>query len=406
MLAPVAWAAGLLIFVGVVACRWKFQQSKPTVNLEVWLQQQRAIIDFSFAGHSSSTKEGKLLYRAQANHRLVSAFGIDNSLTTYSTDVHEKFVKLSSKLINNSSRRWPELYLVAEGFLERNVENAAAERGQIRLADCVRCLCLIVVLVDAYNINLEGISPDVFLTITREINRQWLESKCDTDAPKSDLLASSLRGLHLKKKLGAGVDISEDTPEEALGFIMPQYETLWRVVLLTFVTAYHRQARTEDVRRGESVPGCLGNPVKEKEALKLAKEGLRLFPSNKRIYRAACGDEKQLISADVEASHRNSRVWGPNALKFRPERFDNLSKLQGKAYFPFSLSPNRCPAIAGFGNRMVTMLVVALGTTLSPKTGKILFNDELLDGNPEEPLPTGRDDMESWALLLRDASGS
>lgn len=54
---------------------------------------------------------------------------------------------------------------------------------------------------------------------------------------------------------------------------------------------------------------------------------------------------------------------------------------------------------------MVTMLVVALGTALSPKTGKILFNNGQLDGNPEEPLPTGRDDMESWVLQLRDVSG-
>lgn len=269
MLILVACAVCLLILAGIVARRWKFQQP---ANFEIWLRQQRAIVDFTFAGLSPSDKEGKLLRRARANRRLVSAFGIDNSLTTSSVDVHDNFVKWSSKLISNPLRRWPVLFVIAESVLKHDVENAAAHRGgQILLADCVRCLCLIVVLVDAYDVNLDSISPDVILTITREINRQWLQSKCDPNVLRSDLLASSLRGLHLTKKLGAEESVSEDTPEEALGFIMPQYETLWRVVLLTFVTAYHRQARAEDIERGESVPDCLGYPQREKEALKLAK---------------------------------------------------------------------------------------------------------------------------------------
>jgi hypothetical protein len=63
------------------------------------------------------------------------------------------------------------------------------------------------------------------------------------------------------------------TPAEVLSILMPQYETLWRVVLLTFVSAYHRQpaAYHDAVQRTADVPACLGDPAREGEALKLAK---------------------------------------------------------------------------------------------------------------------------------------
>ncbi len=120
-----------------------------------------------------------------------------------------------------------------------------------------------------------SLSRETILVITREINTQWMRSKCDPDLPRSRLLTESLESLRLTKcaKGEREADLREEkvTPEEALGIIMPQYETLWRVVLLTFVTAYHRQGRKENVLRGEDVPSCLGNSMRESEALKLAK---------------------------------------------------------------------------------------------------------------------------------------
>lgn len=106
-------------------------------------------------------------------------------------------------------------------------------------------------------------------------------------------------------------------------------------------------------------------------------------------------------NADLERCQRDERIWGADALEFQPERFDCLSALQEKAYFPYSLGLHRCPAYFGFGNRMVTMLVVAMGRILSPEKWKVRFHNDSLDEDGAEPLPTGREDMDRWTLERR-----
>ncbi|KAK3369232.1 hypothetical protein B0T24DRAFT_707637 [Lasiosphaeria ovina] len=371
------------------------------VKVESWLQQHRDIVEFRSAGNSVPLGT-RLARRAEANQRLVSAFGIVNSLTSPSVQVHQDFLKTASRVINagRDNARWISLYCTAETLLRRDISTSKVGKGSgILLADCVRRLCLTVVLTDNFDVDPAAVSAEDVRLITREINQQWLRSKRDPWVTKSTMLNDCLDGLGLRWRAATTRVTEQQTeklaPEEILGIIMPQYETLWRVVLLTFVTAYHRRARVENVERGRHVPACLGDCDAESEAVKLAKEGLRLNPSNKRIYRATTD------AADVEACHRDARIWGPDALEFRPERFDELSSLQERAYYPYSLGKHRCPAISGFGNRMITMLVVALGSTLSLESGRVRYGDERLDGDPGEPLPTNRDDMEGWVFELR-----
>lgn len=132
-----------------------------------------------------------------------------------------------------------------------------------------------------------------------------------------------------------------------------------------------------------------------------------MYPSNKTIYRASlvCTDaaaktKATTVKADVERCHRDASIWGADAIDFRPERFDSLSALQKDAYLPFSLGRHRCPAINGFGNRMITMLLVALGRTLSAEVGRVRFGDDRLDQDNKAPLPTGRGDMGRWVFEL------
>ena len=126
------------------------------------------------------------------------------------------------------------------------------------------------------------------------------------------------------------------------------------------------------------------------------QEGLRLYPSNKRIYRARGIGQEGMVSADVEASHRDPRIWGEDALAFRPERFDGLSEMQRRAYFPYSLGSHKCPAYRTFGNRTVTMLVVALSRVISREVATVRFGEERLDHDAMAALPTGRDELEAW----------
>lgn len=290
------------------------------------------------------------------------------------------------------------------------------------LAEATRCMCLSIVLYSQLGYNAQHwIYRDRLAVITNEINKQWLESKARPDDVRpSETLNDALR--HFLPDDVANPEYM--TPEDALGLIMPQYETLWRVVLLTYVTAYYRNDFQEEMYvKAYGVPACLGDGVREREAVKIAKvrfsleqfglpdhkknadtyhvlqEGLRLYPSNNSIYRAPPGADSEAhppYKADIQLCHRDPEIWGSDALLFRPDRFDNLTPLQKRSYFPFSIGTHQCPAISGFGNRMVAMLVIAMGRTLSLDLGQVIFEDPSLEMDLTTPLPTGRDDMETW----------
>ncbi|KAJ4399736.1 hypothetical protein N0V85_005926 [Neurospora sp. IMI 360204] len=235
------------------------------------VEYARSIIDFSYAGPKLEL-EDRLRLRALANSRLVAAFGINTSLTSSSVSVHKKFRKLASASINKSTADWQKLYEVSMDFLQQ--EKTGDGRASVRLAGCVRCLCFVVVLVSQFGADDKKVDRSLVKRITNEINAQWLKSKEDGGAVKtSDNLNYDLGMLfgNLKTSVVGENDTGKDIdPSEALGLIMPQYETLWRVVLLTYVTAYHRQFDWRILERERDVPSCLGNAATEKEALKLA----------------------------------------------------------------------------------------------------------------------------------------
>ncbi|KAK4139418.1 uncharacterized protein C8A04DRAFT_33098 [Dichotomopilus funicola] len=376
----------------------------------MWMHGQRKIACFTYI--KTSSHEERLGLRATQNRRLKLAFGIDNSLTTDSLPVHLAFLKRARQLLRRD-RDWTELFRVAEGFLVSERDNAitlAANDGggrtsRLKLAQLVRCMVLSVVLFDSFGVDPARTPRDVLVTITEEINRQWLSSKQrPSEVTPSAELNKTIADLRIKSPFpdSKGALLS---PEEVLGLLMPQYETLWRVVLLTFVSAYYHQLQTvnDTLQRTASVPGCLGNTSEEKEALKLAKEGLRLFPSNKHLYRTLPTRHTLFppttISADITTLHRHPIIWGIDSALFRPSRFDDLphpppgpppqptnnrtkqrrasasssalTPLQRNAYIPFSIDPHKCPAASNaFGERMVVTLVVALGRALGDFRGQ------------------------------------
>ncbi|KAK1992796.1 hypothetical protein LX36DRAFT_662091 [Colletotrichum falcatum] len=206
---------------------------------------------------------------------------------------------------------------------------------------------------------------------------------------------------------------------------MPAYETLWRVVLLTYVhVAFrHVDAATRDevcevvevvsrdggqeaqthptvdnfarVRPGHQSPKTVQNTL----TVRCLQEALRLYPPTKRIYRASAS---RTAAADVESMHHDERIWGPDALEFRPGRSGALTRRQKDAYMPFGVGKNACPAANGFGRRMVASLVVVLVTRLGTRSSgaRIRFGDDELDVFDGTPLPTGRDDMGAWVISL------
>ncbi|KAL2265314.1 hypothetical protein VTJ83DRAFT_6414 [Remersonia thermophila] len=467
----------MLLTLTLLVCLYlaaRYYRPQPQA-LEKWIKTQLDIANFKYAG--ATTIEERLLLRATENQRLRAAFGIENSLTTESLTTHKRFLNAVSGILNRPDRRWANLYYLAErlinarlstesqrGYLRRSNDNC-----RVRLAELVRCVVLAVVLQDSFGLSAAGIPWEYLIIITREINEQWLRSKrAPHQVGKSALLNATIRqlgeirGAAVSSLAGPGHDGDDNrerilSPEEVLGLLMPQYETLWRVVLLTFVTAFHYQpeAYRDAKRRIADVPGCLGDPRREGEALKLAKvsqwacaafplrrfasssvpplttrlraqEGLRLYPSNKHLYRSSArllsAGEKtapestaesrtyhpqqvRTLAANITTLHRHPSIWGPDALAFRPSRFDEtaLTHLQRAAYVPFSLGKHQCPAKRGaFGERMIVTLVAGLGRCLDSDRGHVEFGGRVPDmfWQPGEGLPTGRDDMEEWAYVV------
>lgn len=251
-------------------------------TVEQWLHEQKSIITFEFAG-PTRTKQDQLALRASANRRVREAFDIENSLTTTVLDTHNSFLSMASQHINRRTRDWTRIYQIAKTFLEAEIATARLTSGQrpiIPLAECVQCACLTVVLFDNFVVTDPTSLPrQSLVTIASEINKQWLKSK--SKSPGAEVLTKSALLNETISSLSLVVPCNESqsphdaagnlSPRYVLGVIMPQYETLWRVVLLAFVTAYHRQPNPSLAKRVENVPECLGNPAEEKEALKVAK---------------------------------------------------------------------------------------------------------------------------------------
>ncbi|KAK1467807.1 hypothetical protein CTAM01_16993 [Colletotrichum tamarilloi] len=79
-----------------------------------------------------------------------------------------------------------------------------------------------------------------------------------------------------------------------------------------------------------------------------------------------------------------------------------MTQDQKSAYMPFGVGMNACPAINGFGRKMISSLVVVLITRLGTRDSgaRIWFGDDKLDIDMRAPLPTGRNDMGEWVTSL------
>jgi hypothetical protein len=87
---------------------------------------------------------------------------------------------------------------MARILIDAELETAADKGGQpnLHLAESVRCMVLAVVLFDSFGVDPTSIPRSSLVTITQEINKQWLQSKCHPDdATPSELLNSTIAAL-------------------------------------------------------------------------------------------------------------------------------------------------------------------------------------------------------------------
>ncbi|KAI6082821.1 cytochrome P450 [Hypoxylon rubiginosum] len=396
----------LFIVTIVILFIYLATRSRHTDSL-TFVQEQQAIANFGVLGKPNL--QSRLRARAIPNQRLIKAFGIVSSFTTEDPRIHNEFLRRASVDINKMGQSdCVEFFSSAKLSLSQTITHLdpTAQRA-LPLARVVRAFVLIAILNKFFRIEPSSVDVKAAIRAAEAINRLWVQSK-NPDQEGQDVDQSILQSaleLLLPKHFPCH---PKDNP---LNIIMPAYETMWRVVLLTYVAAgFQSQDETASRQfRGvvDMIPKCFSpeDKLSQEMALNFAKEGLRLYPPTRRVYRAvmtARGDT-EIKHADVEKCHRDKNIWGSDALQFRPSRWRTVSADMQRAYMPFSNGRHTCPAAWGFGYRAIIILVAALARRLGTRdAGAVMYFGGLngeIERHPDTPLPYGRQELEGWLLL-------
>jgi hypothetical protein len=302
-----------------------------------------------------------LAERARSNQRLVRALAISNTFVSEKPDVHKQFVSQARRLLNNAQQRgWSAFQSKAvEAIQWYDREPRTPESGR-PFSSLVQSTTLVVVLAGLLQVDnpIESYSHADITLVAENITTLWALSKRPEPIPSSflDDLNSRLRLL-----------VPDDnTFPQPLNFVVPAWETLWRVVATTVAYAqrdplilkefecFHAHPSDERFRSehnsGFSIKGVV-------------YEALRLHPPSKHIARVRCRTwcppvitrvidkvyativyERKV--ADVEAMLR-CELWGTDGKVFRPERHGQsmISPEQTEALtFVFGHGPLHCVA--------------------------------------------------------------
>ncbi|CAI2167808.1 9142_t:CDS:1 [Funneliformis geosporum] len=182
---------------------------------------------------------------------------------------------------------------------------------------------------------------------------------------------------------------SGDDLVNSLNVIIPAYETMWRVVLYAILEIKIRPLlRNKETTEGnanidfekldDAVKVFLEKPKNVSKVPPLChviQETLRLYPPTRHIHREK---EGLRVTVDVEAIHRDPKIWGDDALLFNPERFHK--KPEEASFIPFSVGPLKCVA-AEFAPTFAAIIISVIlnrvkNVTLNQEKKETLFQKE------------------------------
>ncbi|KAE8144915.1 hypothetical protein BDV25DRAFT_170945 [Aspergillus avenaceus] len=311
--------------------------------------------------------------RALENKRLQASFGIDNAFTSD----HEPYVKRFKSKAKKRMQAvdWDELSIFVQEQIRARLERSAT-RGNpgegVRLSSLVQVISLLVVLVVLLQQKKESLMRmnRRLVRLAEEVTSAWISSKQDATCVKLEDNPGLINALE-----DVFPDINrEDHLHNPLNFILPGFETLWRVVLRAIIEIRYRDNNVEwqnVAMKFASTPTSAQFLLKDEgsniSAKFLAHESLRLYPPTRRVHRAykfAGYPDHFSLAADIEACHISTAIWGADAEAFRPERWATVTSEQQKAYFPFGSGVFTCPAQSVFGPRVIMLLVGSFITEL------------------------------------------
>ncbi|KAF2465148.1 uncharacterized protein BDR25DRAFT_328768 [Lindgomyces ingoldianus] len=230
--------------------------------------------------------------------------------------------------------------------------------------------------------------------IGKRINELWIASKKDdSNTWENELLIHEALKAVITPSV-ASDDTSSSTRDpldrkgNPMNFLLPAYETMWRVVMRCLLEIRYRGAENGqawsrilrdyiDNLQDSGVVSTFRSPGQNgTSALDIVKEALRLYPPSRRIHREFDSGAQRI---DIEKIHRSKLLGQDDPLVFRPERWqsigaefrppqvavdDEVAKTRLReleeelGFMPFAF---RCPAgkgeTRGFGWKMIALLV-------------------------------------------------
>lgn len=339
-------------------------------------------------GSLAKNQLGQVGARAGPNQRLVAAFGVDNAFTTDDKVYSKEFLKTAKRKIaevrstEEDAGHWQELAASATSLVLQ-ITNTSPEN--IRLDTLVQTVAFKIAIQWLWKIEPDQVDHQAVLDASSEINRLWIASK--TNPTSSSDNAVDRRKLHDALTIILP-EHTLDGRENPLNLLLPAYETLWRVVLSGIIEIFFRPSSSSSSSNHDqwrhllltylahptsatftnSSPSSSDDIQHPTSVEHLINECLRLYPPTKRVnrsFRPFALSSPLTLSADIEACHHDTTIWGANAAHFDPTRWRQLTQEQKGAFFPFGDKPFICPAREAFGPRMVALLIAAFAEGLT-----------------------------------------
>jgi len=211
--------------------------------------------------------------------------------------------------------------------------------------------------------------PEEIARLAGLIHELWMQSK--SGAPSATARA---------ELDGVINSLFPDVEENPLNFILPAYETLWRVVLRLFIETHRGPPEWREVLGlylQEPSSTLFRNSRDGVSPAFLVHEALRLYPPTKRVHRAV--SEKAWVAIDVEKLQMDEGVWGGDAKEFRPERWRYVTGDKQAAemgWMPFGAGCFVCPAKGVFAPRLIALLVAAVGKAVPAEAKPMAEREE------------------------------
>jgi hypothetical protein len=302
-----------------------------------------------------SSLQTLLTERAYANKRLIRALALSNTFVSEDRDIHAAFVTRARRLLSHTQRNgWAHFQSIARDAIHWQLQSADAhstKNKEYSFDGVIQNITLYVILQGILQIDNVGASSyEDIDVVASSITKLWALSKKPEPIPPHLLEELMIRLRRLVP--------DEEAFPAPLNFIVPTWETLWRVVATT--VAYSHDS--DEIQRAfQMFNACPkddtyrasgdGSAVNVKSVV---TEALRLNPPSKRIGRAkvahwcprflAAWAPQTIVKADVEAL-LHCGIWGPDAKAFLPGRHNDAAAGQREAMaFVFGHGPLRCIA--------------------------------------------------------------